>query len=150
MSPRPLTTPERITQTFSGDFQPTHDFFIGIDSDGCVFDSMEIKHKECFAPMFIKHFSNCKPSANTPAKVWEFVNLYSKTRGCNRFHAVIRSLDLLRERNEVAARGVAVPTFPALREWVDRESKLGNATLDRRSGSTATRVLFQLKLGAML
>ena len=23
-----------------------HEFFIGIDSDGCVFDSMEIKHKE--------------------------------------------------------------------------------------------------------
>ena len=23
------------------DFQPKHDFFIGIDSDGCVFDSME-------------------------------------------------------------------------------------------------------------
>ena len=38
------------------DFKPAKDFFVGIDSDGCVFDSMEIKHKECFAPMFIKHF----------------------------------------------------------------------------------------------
>ena len=28
------------------EFTPTHDFFIGIDSDGCVFDSMEIKHQE--------------------------------------------------------------------------------------------------------
>jgi len=26
-------------------FKPGKDFFIGIDSDGCVFDSMEIKHK---------------------------------------------------------------------------------------------------------
>ena len=34
------------------DFKPTKEFFIGIDSDGCIFDSMEIKHKECFAPMF--------------------------------------------------------------------------------------------------
>ena len=25
-----------------------HEFFIGFDSDGCVFDSMEVKHKECF------------------------------------------------------------------------------------------------------
>ncbi|MBT5322243.1 MAG: HAD hydrolase-like protein, partial [Verrucomicrobiales bacterium] len=63
-------------------------------------------------------------------EVWEFVNLYSKTRGCNRFHAVIRALDLLRERNEVVSRGVDVPYFPALLEWVKRESKLGNATLD--------------------
>ena len=33
------------------DFKPSREFFIGIDSDGCIFDSMEIKHKECFAPM---------------------------------------------------------------------------------------------------
>ena len=110
-------------------FKPTQEFFIGIDSDGCVFDSMEIKHKECFAPMFIKHFSLQAVSKHA-REVWEFVNLYSKTRGCNRFHAVIRALDLLRERNEVASRGVDVPSFPALLEWVKRESKLGNATLD--------------------
>ncbi|MDE2679925.1 MAG: HAD family hydrolase [Verrucomicrobiota bacterium] len=110
-------------------FKPTQEFFIGIDSDGCVFDSMEIKHKECFAPMFIKHFS-LQAVSKYAREVWEFVNLYSKTRGCNRFHAVIRALDLLRERNEVVARGVDVPSFPALLEWVNRETKLGNATLD--------------------
>ena len=38
------------------DFKPSKEFFVGIDSDGCIFDSMEIKHKECFTPMFIKHF----------------------------------------------------------------------------------------------
>ena len=110
-------------------FKPTQEFFIGIDSDGCVFDSMEIKHKECFAPMFIKHFS-MQAVSKYAREVWEFVNLYSKTRGCNRFHALIRALDLLRERNEVVSRGVDVPSFPALLEWVNRESKLGNATLD--------------------
>ena len=110
-------------------FKPTQEFFIGIDSDGCVFDSMEIKHKECFAPMFIKHFS-LQAVSKYAREVWEFVNLYSKTRGCNRFHAVIRALDLLRKRNEVVSRSVDVPSFPALLEWVKRESKLGNATLD--------------------
>ena len=35
-------------------FAPSHEFFVGIDSDGCVFDSMEIKHKECFIPATIK------------------------------------------------------------------------------------------------
>ncbi|HCR31211.1 MAG TPA: haloacid dehalogenase, partial [Opitutae bacterium] len=29
------------------DHQPSKEFFVGIDSDGCIFDSMEIKHKEC-------------------------------------------------------------------------------------------------------
>ena len=110
------------------DFQPSNNFFIGIDSDGCVFDSMEIKHKECFAPMFIKHFG-LQPASKYAREVWEFVNLYSKTRGCNRFHAVIRALELMRNRRETQARDLAVPSFPELEEWIKRESKLGNATL---------------------
>ena len=38
------------------EFSPTKEFFVGIDSDGCVFDSMELKHKECFIPNIIKHW----------------------------------------------------------------------------------------------
>jgi len=110
------------------DFQPKHDFFIGIDSDGCVFDSMEIKHKECFAPMFVKHH-NLQAVSKYAREVWDFVNLYSKTRGANRFPALTRALNLLRERPEVQARNVNVPIYPALHEWMERETKLGNATL---------------------
>ena len=66
------------------DFKPSKEFFIGIDSDGCIFDSMEIKHKECFAPMFIKNF-HLQPVSKYAREVWEFVNLYSKDRGANRF-----------------------------------------------------------------
>ena len=109
-------------------FQPKHDFFIGIDSDGCVFDSMEIKHKECFAPMFVKHH-NLQAVSKYAREVWDFVNLYSKTRGANRFPALTRALNLLRDRPEVQARNVNVPSYPALDEWMERETKLGNATL---------------------
>jgi len=35
------------------ELEPEHDFFIGIDSDGCAFDTMELKHKECFTPNII-------------------------------------------------------------------------------------------------
>ena len=31
-------------------------YLVCIDSDGCVFDTMEIKHKECFCPAYIEHF----------------------------------------------------------------------------------------------
>ena len=110
------------------DFQPKHDFFIGIDSDGCVFDSMEIKHKECFAPMFVKHH-NLQAVSKYAREVWDFVNLYSKTRGANRFPALTRALNLLKDRPEVQARNVNVPIYPALDEWMERETKLGNATL---------------------
>lgn len=110
------------------DFQPTQKFFIGIDSDGCVFDSMEIKHKECFAPMFIKHMG-LQAVSKYAREVWEFCNLYSKARGSNRFPELVMALDYLRERPEVQARNVDVPSFPALTEWMERETKLGNATL---------------------
>ena len=38
------------------DFQPEHEFFIGIDSDGCAFDTMGIKQRECFCPWMISYF----------------------------------------------------------------------------------------------
>ena len=110
------------------DFKPTKDYFIGIDSDGCVFDSMEIKHKECFAPMFIKHF-NLQAVSKYARQVWEFVNLYSKTRGVNRFPALSRSLNLLRLRPQVIARKVKIPDTVALDQWTARENKLTNSTL---------------------
>jgi phosphoglycolate phosphatase-like HAD superfamily hydrolase len=111
------------------DFQPGHEFFVGIDSDGCIFDSMEIKHKECFTPMFIKHFG-LQPVSKYAREVWDFVNLYSKTRGVNRFPALARAVKLLGERPEVQARRVPMPDITALEEWIARETKLGNATLD--------------------
>jgi phosphoglycolate phosphatase-like HAD superfamily hydrolase len=110
------------------DFKPAKDFFVGIDSDGCVFDSMEIKHKECFAPMFIKYF-HLQAASKYARETWEFVNLYSRTRGANRFPALSRALNLLRARPAVIARNVAVPDTRALDEWIARETKLGNATL---------------------
>src|SRR5688500_5828343 len=110
------------------DFRPSKEFFVGIDSDGCIFDSMEIKHKECFAPMFIKHF-HLQAASKYARETWEFVNLYSKTRGANRFPALSRALNLLRERPQVRARQVAVSDTIGLDDWIRRETKLGNATL---------------------
>ena len=110
-------------------FQPSTGFFVGIDSDGCVFDSMEIKHKECFTPMFIKHF-NLQAVSKYARETWDFVNLYSKTRGVNRFPALSRSLELLGKRTEVRARQIEVKGIEALDDWIARENKLGNATLN--------------------
>ncbi|MDQ1296514.1 MAG: hypothetical protein QG611_492 [Bacteroidota bacterium] len=37
--------------------RPKKEFFIGIDSDGRAFDTMEIKQKECLCPNFINYFN---------------------------------------------------------------------------------------------
>ncbi|MGH7488192.1 MAG: HAD family hydrolase, partial [bacterium] len=76
------------------DFKKEHDFFVGLDSDGCVFDSMEIKHKECFTPMFIKHWE-LQAASKYARQAWEFANLYSVDRGANRFPVLVKSLDLI-------------------------------------------------------
>ena len=109
-------------------FTPSQEFFVGIDSDGCVFDSMEIKHKECFAPMFIKHFG-LQPVSKYAREVWEFVNLYSKSRGINRYPALSNALNLLAERPEVQTRGVTIPSSDELDAWMARESKHTLSTL---------------------
>ena len=109
--------------------QPKKNFFIGIDSDGCVFDSMEPKQKEFFCPNVIRFFG-LFPIAKIARETWEFTNLYSQMRGVNRFLALLHTFDLLRERKEVQERGFQVPDFSPLKRWTQQESKLGNPALE--------------------
>jgi phosphoglycolate phosphatase-like HAD superfamily hydrolase len=108
--------------------RPEKEFFIGIDSDGCAFDTMEVKHKDCFCPMTVKHWGMAAV-AKYAREAWDFVNLYSKTRGCNRFLALTRVLQLVAERPEVKRRGVAIPAGDGVRAWTGRETRLGNPAL---------------------
>lgn len=117
------------------DFQKRREFLIAIDSDGCAFDTMEIKHKECFIPNFIKHM-RLQPVSKYAREACEFTNLYSKWRGANRFKSYTLALDLLAERPEVTARGVAVPRLQGVRDWMQRETKLGNPALRAEVGQT--------------
>lgn len=110
------------------DLAPSHDAFVGIDSDGCVFDTMEIKHKECFTPLFIKHFG-LQAVAKYARQTWEFVNLYSRTRGINRYPALSNALNLLAERPEVQARGINILSTDELDAWMAREPRHTLASL---------------------
>jgi phosphoglycolate phosphatase-like HAD superfamily hydrolase len=109
-------------------FAPRHDFFVGVDSDGCAFDAMEIKHKECFTPSTIKHW-RLQAVSSAARETAEFVNLYSTHRGLNRWRALVEVFDLLRERPEPARRGVTVPSGDALRAFIASGLPLSNAGL---------------------
>ncbi len=110
--------------------KPEKEFFIGIDSDGCAFDTMEIKQKECFCPNFIRYF-RMQAVSKYARETWEFVNLYSTNRGCNRFLAVNETLRLLATRPEMKVRNFNVPSAKPLIEWTKKETKLGNPTLKK-------------------
>lgn len=109
-------------------YQRQHDFLVGIDSDGCAFDTMEVKHKECFIPNTIKYF-DLQAVSKYAREAAEFVNLYSKWRGINRFPALTMTMDLLEKRAEVLARGVKIPRIQTVRDWIARESKMGMPAL---------------------
>ena len=109
-------------------FPRSKDFFVAIDSDGCAFDTMEVKHKECFIPNIVRFFDLAAVSKYA-REVAEFVNLYSRYRGINRFPGLTLTLDLLADRPEVARRGVRVPPVPGLRAWLEHEPNLSNPAL---------------------
>ena len=106
------------------------DFLVCIDSDGCVFDTMEIKHKECFCPSYINYFG-LQAVSKYARDAWDFVNLYSSTRGMNRFLVLLRSLELLSRRKEVAERGFVTPQLPELQAYVAAGKPLNNSGLEQ-------------------
>jgi phosphoglycolate phosphatase-like HAD superfamily hydrolase len=122
-----MTAPTDSQPAFR-EFVKSRDFFVGIDSDGCAFDTMEVKHKECFIPNLIRHYQLAAISKYV-REVAEFVNLYSKHRGINRFPGLVLTIDLLAERPEVLGRRPRIPGLVGLRQWLERETRLSNTTL---------------------
>ena len=112
------------------EFKPKKKFFVGIDSDGCVFDTMGIKQRECFCPWMIAYFG-LQPVAQAARECKEFADLFSKTRGHNRHKTVKRILtELLPSHPAVKARNFQNPQFPYYSAWVDDpESLLSNEGL---------------------
>ncbi len=116
-------------------FTPNYDYLVGIDSDGCAFDTMELKHKECFIPVHV----NCwdlQGVSKYAREAAEFVNLYSKSRGINRFPAMVEVLEWLQKRPEVKARGVKIEIPQSLLDWIANETKLGNPALQKAVDET--------------
>ena len=113
------------------EFQSEHEFFVAIDSDGSAFDTMEIKHKECFIPNIIKYW-NLQPVSKYARQAAEFVNLYSKWRGINRFPGLIMVFDLLSDWKEVKKRRVQIPKVQSLRNWVSQTTRLDQVLLQAK------------------
>ncbi|HAV13274.1 MAG TPA: hypothetical protein DCX06_07280 [Opitutae bacterium] len=76
---------------------------IGIDSDGTVFDSMEIKHKRVFQPLACDIWA-LGEIATDYYHIAESINLYSTDRGVNRFQGLAMAFDRLAEQSKVASR----------------------------------------------
>lgn len=114
---------EKLNTVFSS-FKKYHDFLVCIDSDGCAIDSMEIKHKNYFAPEAIRVWSLQEIERSFIDK-WCLVNLYSQTRGINRFKGLVKTMDLLSQE------GFKVPDLNPVRKWIEKSEELSNSSLEK-------------------
>ena len=66
------------------EFNKQHDILICVDSDGCAVDTMDVKHKRCFGPCMVEEWGLQQWQEPILAR-WDEINLYSMTRGINRY-----------------------------------------------------------------
>lgn len=88
-----------------------------VDSDGCAMDTMTYKHEKFFGPIAADKYD--VEDRETFQKNWEDINLYTKTRGVNRFVGLVMGLE------SVDYKGV-----DNLKRWVDETSSLSNDSLE--------------------
>lgn len=103
-------------------YEKTQDFLVCVDSDGCAMDTMEIKHRECFAPEMIKTW-NLQENEEYILNLWYDLNLYTQTRGINRFKGLAETFKIISEK------GIEIEDLDSLLNWVDTTNELSNRSL---------------------
>ena len=78
------------------EFRKTRDFLICIDSDGCVMDTMDVKHMRCFGPCLVYEW-DLGEYREEIIRLWRKVNLLSVSRGVNRFQGLAQVLKNIHE-----------------------------------------------------
>lgn len=100
------------------------EFLACVDSDGCAIDSMDIKHIRCFGPCMVEEWGLEKDKDEILAR-WNEINLYSMTRGINRFKglaAILREVDEKYEKIEDVG---------SLLKWVEEADELSNTAVKK-------------------
>ena len=108
--------------------KPKSKYFVGIDSDGTVFNSMELKHKDCFIGSLIRIFDLALITHEIHI-VWNYVNIFSINRGTNRFKALVLTFNYLREMDIVKILNVNIPNLKILNKWINKTKRLSNDSL---------------------
>ncbi|OOF39629.1 haloacid dehalogenase [Rodentibacter mrazii] len=98
-------------------FNKQKEVIICIDSDGCVMDTMNIKHEKCFGPDAVQIFQI--EERERFLSLWNEINLFSETRGCNRFKGLVLTLERYGYQGDINQ----------LKTWVNNTKELSNRAL---------------------
>lgn len=105
------------------DFKKAHDYLICVDSDGCAVDTMDIKHKRCFGPCMVTQWG-LKQWEKPILERWDEINLYSMTRGINRFKGLAMAL------REIDQHYTTIDGIDELTRWTEEAKELSNPALE--------------------
>ena len=108
------------------DYKRNHSFAVCVDSDGCAMDTMNIKHIRCFGPCMVAEWG-LEAWRDEILKRWDEINLYSGTRGINRFKGLAMAL------GEINARYTPIDGIEDLRAWADTAAELSNDAVGKEA-----------------
>ncbi len=120
------------------DFKKTHDYLICVDSDGCAMDTMDIKHFRCFGPCMVEEWG-LEQWAQPILSRWNDINLYTMTRGINRFKGLALAL------REIDGKYRRIDGVDELERWVASAPALSNdgvkAAIEAGGGEVLSKAL---------
>lgn len=119
-----------------GGFVRKKGFLICIDSDGCAMNTMNSKHKTCFGPCLVKQW-RLENWENQVLSRWDAINLYTQTRGINRYKALAL---ILREVNQSYKE---VKDLAVLEDWVQSAAELSDGSIEAKWMECGTQILKQ-------
>lgn len=122
-----------MTNPFDG-FTKKKPFLICVDSGGCSMDTMDIKHFRCFGPCMVHEWELEQWQEPILAR-WNEINLYSMTRGVNRFKCLAIALA------EIDQQYKTIPGLSDLTEWLDQTKALSNSALEQAIRETGSECL---------
>ena len=103
-------------------FERKHDYLVCVDSDGCVMDTMNCKHFHCFGPCMVAEWG-LEDWNEEILDRWNVINLFSMTRGINRFKGLAMAL------GEIHAKYKPITGIEALQHWANSAPALSNDAL---------------------
>lgn len=104
------------------EYKKSRQFLVCIDSDGCAMDTMDCKHFHCFGPCMIDEWGLGEWREDI-LDYWNQVNLYTMTRGINRFLALGKVL------SHVSGTYQNIPEIEAFCAWTETAGELSNASV---------------------
>ena len=105
-------------------FERKHDYLVCVDSDGCVMDTMNCKHFHCFGPCMVTEWG-LEQWKDAILERWNVINLFSMTRGINRFKGLAMAL------GEIHETYMPIEGIETLRDWADHAPALSNDALSK-------------------